>query len=162
MDLRPSGFVPAIRYMRTATERRDQRLSWDLPDHAFFASGACHVLAFRALRRQSIQQWRVVLIRPTDGLPGTHACATDGLWAFDFNGWVPEADLLAGTTAECRDRWPTWGHERITIGADVDLDDFCRLWGHRPPIDFVGDVETRADRYLERFLPVPPSREKCL
>ncbi|MBE1611454.1 hypothetical protein [Actinopolymorpha pittospori] len=32
-------------YRRTPAQRADQRLAWERPDEAFFASGACHILA---------------------------------------------------------------------------------------------------------------------
>ena len=141
--------VAAICHMRSDEERRDPRLSWARPDPAFFASGACHVLAYRFLLRHPDASFRIVLLRPRDGLPGTHVYATDGAWAFDFNGWVREADLLAVTAAACRARWPAWDVDRIEVDPVVDLEDFCRAWAHRPPSDFPGDVQERADRYLD-------------
>lgn len=154
--MEPEGpaFVPAIRYMRTDAERQDQRLSWARSDEAFFASGACHILAFQFMQRRSDDRYRAILIRPSDGLPGSHVYVTDGSWAFDFNGWTPESTLLTATTAECRRRWPSWECELIRT--DGDLDAFCRRWSHRPPADFAFDVLERADRFLDRFPPHPP------
>lgn len=156
MELRASGYVPAIRHMRTDAERRDQRLSWARPDTAFFASGACHVLAFRFVRRHPDEGYRVILLRPHEEFPGSHAYATDGTWAFDFNGWVLESTLLAESAAECLQRWPSWDFDRIEIDVDLDLDLFCRRWGHRRPADFGFDVVNRADRFLDCFPPEPP------
>lgn len=141
--------VAAICHMRSDEERRDQALSWARPDPAFFASGACHVLAYRFLRRQRVGSFHIVLLQPHDGLPGTHVFATDGEWAFDFNGWVPEAALLAASVGACRERWPAWDVDRIDIDPAVGLEEFCRTWAHRPPDGFPGDVEERADRYLQ-------------
>jgi hypothetical protein len=156
MELQASGFVPAIRYMRTDAERRDQRLSWARSDRAFFASGACHVLAFRLVHRHPERHYRVVLIRPHEARPGSHAYATDGVWAFDFNGWTLESILLTETAAACRHRWPSWDFDRIEIDVNIDLDQFCRRWRHRPPTDFALDVVTRADRFINCFPPKPP------
>jgi hypothetical protein len=59
--------------------------------------------------------------------------------------------------AECRRRWPTWDFDRIELNADVDLELFCQRYRHRPPDRFADDVVQRADRFLERFAPGPPS-----
>jgi hypothetical protein len=156
MELQARGFVPAIRYMRADAERRDQRLSWARSDRAFFASGACHVLAFRLVHRHPGGRYRVVLIRPHEGLPGSHAYATDGVWALDFNGWTLESILLCESADECRQRWPSWDFDRIEVDVDVDLDQFCRRWGHRLPSDFAFDVVKRADRFIDCLPPEPP------
>ena len=44
--------VPAGRFRRTPLERSDQRIAWDRTDEAFFAAGACHVLAYRCAATQ--------------------------------------------------------------------------------------------------------------
>ena len=154
VPVEPRAFVPALQHMRTDAERRDQELSWARPDEAFFASGACHVLAFRFLHRYGNDRHRVILIRPIDGLPGSHAYVTDGAWAFDFNGWTPEEYLLAESTVACRRLWPSWDFERIEV--EDDLEAFCVRWQHRPPSDFASDVTARADRYIDRFPRHPP------
>jgi hypothetical protein len=143
-------FVPAIRYMRTDAERRDQLVSWRRPDHAFFASGACHILAFRFARRDADTSRRIILIHPTDDLPGSHVYVASQGSAFDFNGWTSEDVLLSQTAAECRARWPGWDYERVEV-VDDDLEGFCVRWGHRRAADFVFDVVERADRFLDRF-----------
>ena len=156
MELQARGFIPAIQYMRTDAERRNQRISWARSDRAFFASGACHVLAFRLVHRHPDGQFRVVLIRPHEERPGSHAYATDGVWAFDFNGWTLESTLLTESADECRRRWPSWDFDRIEVEVDHDLDHFCRRWGHRPPTDFAFDVVKRADRFIDFFAREPP------
>jgi hypothetical protein len=144
------AFVPAIRHMRTDAERRDQLLSWSRPDDAFFASGACHILAFRFCHRHAERSHRIILIHPTNDLPGAHVYVESQGWAFDFNGWTPEDVLLSRTAAECRTRWPGWDYERVEV-FDVDLPAFCARWGHRPAAGFALNVIERADRFVERF-----------
>lgn len=140
--------------MRTHAERQDQYLAWARADEAFFAAGACHILAFRFLCHHAGDRHHAVLLHPTGDLPGSHVYVSDGVWAFDFNGWTLESLLLATSTAECNRRWPAWGFEPIEVREDLDA--FCERWSHRPPADFPFDVTKRADRYLERFPPVPP------
>lgn len=95
-DSPPERFTPArlaseyesgIHLTRTPHERRDQLASWRRSDRAFFASGACHILAYEMLRHLPAMQFYIETIRPRHGIAGTHAYVTDGEWAFDFNGW---------------------------------------------------------------------------
>ena len=57
------AFTAAIELMRTPAERKDQALSWARPDRAFFAAGACHVLAFRFLKLHRDRCWELVHVR---------------------------------------------------------------------------------------------------
>ena len=150
-----SVFVPAIRYMRTEAERRDQLLSWGRPDRAFFASGACHILAFRFSDRHADTSHRIILIHPINDLPGAHVYVQREGWAFDFIGWTPEHVALSETAAACRARWPGWDYEKVEV--IDDLHTFCARWGHRPPAGFAFDVVERADRFVERFPARPDS-----
>lgn len=65
MELQAAGL-----YRRTQAERDDQRLSWERTDRAFFAAGACHILA---------------------GVPYLRDLAD---WAFDHCGWHRADDLV--------------------------------------------------------------------
>jgi hypothetical protein len=124
------------------------------PRRAFFASGACHVLAFRFAARHPTGAFGITYLRPNRGLPGSHVYATDGTWAFDFNGWVDERDLLAVTEDACSQGWPGWSYKRIEV--TTDLEAFCEQWNHRPPRDFPLDVIARAESFLDRLLAAPP------
>lgn len=151
-------FVPAIEYMRTEAERRDQVLSFRRSDERFFASGACHILAFRFLARHPDDGFNAVCIAPSRGLPGSHVYATDGTWGFDFNGWTREEQLLRHTTAACRERWPDWDFERILL--QDPLDDFpYEDYKLRRPEQFALNPLPRADAYLDRFPMKPPRPE---
>lgn len=111
-------------------------------------SGACHVLAFRLVERSQDQDLDVVLISPTDGVPGSHVYVSDGQRAFDFNGWTNERFFLEETARRCRARWPGWECELIRIVGS--LQEFCFEYRHRLPAAFAFDPIPRADRYLER------------
>lgn len=147
--------VPAVAFMRKEQERVDQRASWMRADEAFFAAGACHVLAFALRDRRMSVDSEVVMIRPRRGLPGSHVYLRDGSWGFDFNGWTPEAELLAVNGAACGRRWQQWSCDPVVV--DGSLAEFCRVHYHRPPSGFYGDVLARAERYLARFGLHPPS-----
>ena len=148
-------FIPAIRLRHTELERRDQHASWTRTDEAFFAAGACHVLAFALLSRHPREDRTAVFLRPVGGLPGSHVYVRRGAWAFDFNGWTTEDVLLAANTAECRQSWPAWECDRIDIAEPIET--FCVTWNHRLPRDFAGDAMARANRYLDRFPGDPPT-----
>lgn len=141
-------YTPAATFRRTPAERADQQLAWDRSDQAFFAAGACHILA-----------WAFVADRPTFGIAAlrkvgekypSHVIATDGTWAFDHDGWTLEAELLA-VTAEFEPRTP-WEQLIIT----EDLTTFCQNHNHRPPDMFAEDPWPRAMAYIAKFPPAPP------
>ena len=73
------SYTAAVAFARTAEEREDPRRLWARSDRAFFAAGACHILAFRFVERRRTDGFRVVCIRPLEGIFGTHAYATDGV-----------------------------------------------------------------------------------
>lgn len=141
-------------FTRTDAERRDQSRSWARPDEAFFAAGACHILAWAAVERFDERfgagRFGPVLLRPRFGAPGLHVFATDGERAFDFNGWSRQADLLAVTAADYGAAHPGWAHDLVPVG-HLDIDGFCAAHGHRHPSDFAAVPWARAHRYLDRF-----------
>ncbi len=148
-------FIPAVRLRRTERERRDQHASWERTDEAFFAAGACHVLAFTLLARHPRHGRAAVLLRPVGGLPGSHVYVRCGRWAFDFNGWTAETDFLAANMAECLKIWPAWDYERVDIAESIE--NVCATWNLRPPSNFAGDAIARANAYLDRFPSDPPA-----
>jgi hypothetical protein len=148
-------FIPAVTLMRTELERRDQHASWNRPDDAFFAAGACHVLAVALQQRHPGEGYDVILLRPHHDLTGTLVYVASGQWAFEFNSWTRENVLLAKTATECRRRWPEWDGDRIAIRSS--LEDFCRPWNHRLPSEYAGDAMARAVSYLKGFAERPPA-----
>jgi hypothetical protein len=139
----------AVSHRRSPAQRADPALAWARPDRAFFAAGACHVLADRVRRRFPEHDLELVYIRPT-GPMGHHVFVSDGDVALDFNGWSHDKELVAVNVAACRDLDPNWDFVRLTI--TVPLDDFCRRYQHRRPDQFPGDVLRRADHYLDHIL----------
>jgi hypothetical protein len=141
-------YTPAQVFRRTPEQRADQELSWHRPDQAFFAAGACHILAWEFVARHP--SYRIVALQRVGDEYPSHVIATDGTWAFDHDGWTPEAELLAVTA----DHEPGASWEVLAI--TTDLEEFCRAHWHRPPEGFFQDPRPRARAYLERF-PASPA-----
>ena len=108
-------YQPGLQYVRTPQERRDSFLSWQRDDKAFFATEACHILAHMFLSLHGEEGYSLIYIRPKDDLPGIHLYASNGIWAFDFNGWTREEELLTETRAAYTAVYPDWDFERIVI-----------------------------------------------
>jgi hypothetical protein len=151
-------YVPAVAFARSEAELRDQSLSWQRSDEAFFAAGACHILAFRFLFRHPGEGFRLVYLRPERNGIGHHVYATDGTWAFDFNGWTREETLLVESTRACRRKDPSWSCRRHVIAQT--LEEFCRDFGFRRPDQYVLDPTARADAYLDRLVSGPRARAR--
>ena len=137
----------AIRYRRTPEELARPELSWARADRAFFAAGACHILAYCARRRWPSRQLEMVYLRPADGHGGHHVWASNGKIAFDFNGWCVEAKLIHANEEACRAQASSWRYslERIPC---ADVEAAFRSRRLRVPSEFPGDVLARAEAYI--------------
>lgn len=144
-----------IRFQRSPEERADPALFWQRADPAFFAAGACHILAFAARDRRP--ELAIRFLDPAPGYVGTHLYAVDGEWAFDFAGWHREQELLDVTEAAYVAAYPGWTADVSTIGDDVDLEAFCSDHLHRAPRYYAHDPRPRAEAYLARFPDHPPT-----
>ncbi|MEO3754734.1 hypothetical protein [Streptomyces sp. B6B3] len=147
-------YRPSALFRRTAAERRDQLLSWRREDTAFFAAGACHILAFAFLEAHpaaAAAGFGPVGLWARGARDPSHVFVSDGAWAFDHDGWTPTSELLAVTRAA----EPEAGYTTRPIV--LDLDAFCAGHWHRPRHLFAHDPWPRALRYVAR-LPGPPGR----
>lgn len=106
---------PALKYMRTPEESRDVLLSWLREDMVFFAAGACHILAHMFLLLNPSEDFDLIYTKPVNKQPGNHMYVSGGTWAFDFNRWSLEIDLLKINETFAKDRYPNWNYERIVI-----------------------------------------------
>lgn len=143
------SYDPPINYKRTDAERRDQRLAWQRPDKAFFAAGACHILAWTFLEVYPAAGFRPVGLRRVGQAHPGHAYVTDGTWAFDHDGWTLEEELLEVTRCAHTRSGPEIEIERLDLG--VDLEAFCVEHNSRTPDQFAFDPRPRALRYLATF-----------
>jgi hypothetical protein len=149
--VRTVAYVPAGRFRRTDLERRDEHLSWERPDQAFFAAGACHILAWTFIETYPDAGYGIVAARLECDEHCFHAYVSNGTWAFDHAGWNLEADLLSATEEfekkAVADRWTVL----------TDLKTYCRDYDHRPPEAYYADPRPRAQTYLASF-PAPHAR----
>jgi hypothetical protein len=75
-------------FARTPAERADPVLAWRRADEAFFASGACHVLAWAVREALADRAVEIALRRPGDTVVCHVYAVCDG-WSFDHAGWRP-------------------------------------------------------------------------
>lgn len=144
-------YTSTLVFRRTPEERHDQHLAWSRPDQAFFAAGACHVLAFAFCSLHPNSGFEPVSLRPATG-QGSHVIATDGQWAFDHAGYARLSELLDSTRASWAAEYPGWTAELELI--KDSLDSWCRATNHRPPAEYAQDAWPRALAYAARF-PAP-------
>lgn len=144
-------YTPAAVFRRTPEELADQRLSWQRADQAFFAAGACHILAWAFIASRPKSDFRIVALRKVGREHASHVIASNGVWAFDHDGWTLESELLAVTAAF--EPATTWEPLIITD----DLETYCRLHDHRPPSMYVEDPWPRAFAYIARLPAHPPA-----
>lgn len=133
-------------FRRTPLERADQRVSWERADRAFFAAGACHVLAWvcrDSWPDRAIGLAAMVLAGEQHPM---HVYATWDGWAYDASGWHPEEDLLRVNAA-----FENRPIERVTVTGG--LAGYCAAHRHRRPEQFWRDPLPRARAYLSLFAP---------
>ncbi len=133
-------------FRRTPLERSDDRISWARADQAFFASGACHVLAWVCRDLYPGRPVGLAAVRVAGDQQVIHTYATWGGWAFDHAGWNAESDLLAANAA-------FEGRELERIELTSTLAEFCKRHDHRMPDQYWNDPLPRAREYVGRYLP---------
>ncbi|GAA4223831.1 hypothetical protein GCM10022254_01910 [Actinomadura meridiana] len=139
-------YHPSTQYKRTPEERRDQHLSWNRPDKAFFAAGACHILAYAFLETYPDAGFHPVGLWPRGARDPAHIYVTNNTWAFDHDGWTPHPELLAATP----------NSEFTPAQIHINLETFCTRHNHRPRHLFAYDPWPRALHYLTKFPPPAP------
>ena len=85
----------------------------------------------------------------------SHVYVTDGKWAFDFNGWTLEEQLLETTRTYHRQTKPNWNYKRILI--ETDLEAFCKTHRSRSPAYYFKLPWERAYNFIDQFPTNPPS-----
>lgn len=151
-------YKPSYLFDRTPEERQDMFKSWVRSDQAFFASGACHILADLFVQLHQHEGYKMAHIKPAEGFTGNHVYASNGKWAFDHNGWTKEKELLATTSKAYRERYPDWEYERIVIESPMtSLEDFCKANNHRLPWQYAYPPWERAYKYIAQFSATPPA-----
>lgn len=143
------AYDPPLNYKRTDAERADQMLSWRRSDKAFFAAGACHILAWTFLETYPSAGFYPVGLRRSGLAHAGHAYVSDGTWAFDHDGWSLEEELLGVTGCAHARLDPEIRIERLVLGSDLGA--FCAEHNCQNPSQFEFDPRPRALRYLSGF-----------
>ncbi|WP_039906330.1 hypothetical protein [Micromonospora lupini] len=138
--------VAAGAFRRTAIERSDQRVAWERADQAFFAAGACHILAWVCRESYPERSIEVAAVRVAGDRQIFHVYAVWDGWTFDHSGWNREVDLLT-VNAEFE------GRPLERVGITVDLAGFCAEHHHRLPDRYWADPLPRARGYVDRHTP---------
>ncbi|MGX9964668.1 hypothetical protein ACVFYP_15165 [Roseomonas sp. F4] len=132
---------------------------WALPDRVFFASGACHILAWAFLRRYPQSGATPLWFRPAPGFTGNHIVAATPGWVFDYHGYSRPDAFRSHMQRKASRWWPGWSAEEITLLPHVLVSEaeskrIEGLW-LREPRQFLHDALPRAEAFLARF-PAPP------
>jgi len=143
----------AGRYRRTPLERADQRISWERSDQAFFAAGACHILAWVCREAHPGRSIGITGLRLVGEQQVFHVYATWRDWAFDHSGWNLESPLF-----EVNQDFESRPLERLKITADLAT--FCAKHISRMPHQYWQDPLPRAREYLARYAP-PWESSRC-
>jgi hypothetical protein len=151
-------YEAGIKFTRSDAERRDVFLAWQRSDRAFFASGACHILAHQFLSLHYGEAYELIYIKPHEGFVGSHMYASDGSWAFDYDGWTLESELLAEHELAYRTADPHWKYDRVVVSEG--LPEFLKHTNDlRPPEYFPELPWRRAYDYIKTFEAHPPDRD---
>jgi hypothetical protein len=133
-------------FRRSPIERTDQRVSWERDDQAFFAAGACHILAWACRDAYAEQPISLAALRAPDRPHVFHTYAVWQGWAFDHAGWNPERALV-----EVNERFEGRPLERVEV--TLEMPAFCEREYHQMPEHYWRDPRPRADEYVARFRP---------
>jgi hypothetical protein len=128
---------------------------WALSDRVFFASGACHILAYAFLDTYPAANFLPLWIKPARGFTGNHIVVVRGDIAFDYHGYSSWQRLLEHTRAKANRWWPGWSAELVRLPKEALISEaksreIDGLW-LREPGQYLHDAMPRARRFLARF-----------
>lgn len=149
MTTNSKQYTPTIHYRATPAIKSNPVLSWARDDKNFFAAGACHILAFLFIQLHPNEGFEFIHIKPKDGFGGNHVYASNGIWAFDYDGWTKETELLRVTEEAYSKEEPEWDYDRVVV--TDNLEDFCKNNNHRSPSYFLHLPWKRAYDYINQF-----------
>lgn len=141
-------YKSSLLFERTEEEKNDINKSWARSDQAFFAAGACHILAFAFIKKFPDKNFKIYYIKPIQNFSGSHVFVSDGIWAFDHNGWTKRAELIEQTKIAYQAKYSGWDFELIQI---YNLESLCRDNYHRLPEQYAELPWDRAFRYIEKI-----------
>lgn len=133
-------------FRRTEIERSDQRVAWERADQAFFAAGACHLLAWACRDEYPDRSIAIEALRFEGEHQVFHTYAVWNGWTFDHSGWNPEPGLVAVNT-------DFEGRQLERVAITVGLAEFCEQHHHRMPDHYWLDPMQRARDFVGRHRP---------
>jgi hypothetical protein len=144
-------------YVLAPGHKDDPVRRWALPDRVFFASGACHILAYALLDAYPAVNFAAVWIKPARGFTGNHIVAVRGDTAFDYHGYSSWSRLLMHTHLKANRWWPGWTAELLTLPKEALISEsksrqYDGLW-LREPAQYLQDAVPRARQFLLRYPP---------
>jgi len=137
------------RIRRQSYSKRDPVKRWALPDHIFFAGGACHILAHAFLERYGSPAMKAIWIKPAPGFTGNHIFVATDRWAFDYHGYSERGRFLAHNWRRARHWWPGWEATLIELPRDVLISEVANL--RRPLAARAAAVSPRRDTSRHRL-----------
>ncbi|TAH33174.1 hypothetical protein EYC59_05240 [Candidatus Saccharibacteria bacterium] len=149
-------YTPNFEFHRTSQEKADVFLAWQRPDKAFFASGACHILAHQFLSLHIGQGYQLIRIEPAAGQPGSHYYASNGTWSFDYNGWLKESQMLLAMEKAYTEKYSSWTYTRTVLTEGLVAHIASGNHNLRPPEYFPYLPWERAYTYIHKFSSEPP------
>jgi hypothetical protein len=143
---------------RSDTDKSDLARSCHRPDRPFFASGACHILAYAFLQKHSDFDYHPIYISPHPGFRGSHLVVSDGNTIFDYHGYSDHDYFMEHYFIKMRRYFPGWQADLIQIEDSLIDSGFCSRFNHRMPFQYFQNPIPRAFSYLSRF-PAPEKQK---
>jgi len=135
---------------RTPAQKADLAWSWHRGDRAFFAAGACHVLAHEFLLTSAGRDFRPIMIQPDPGFRGGHVFVSNGATAFDYHGFSAHEAFVTHYRRKIQRFFPGWRGTVVDISAAFWTDLWFVQTNHRRPEQFYLDPTDRARRFIAR------------
>lgn len=136
---------------RTPAQKADLEWSWNRGDRAFFASGACHILAHAFLCSPGGKGFRPMMIVPATGFRGGHVFATDGTTVFDYHGYSAHARFVEHYFAKIRRLFPGWQGSLVDVTDSFWTEAWFDAYQHRRPQQFYRDPSERAAQFIAKM-----------
>ncbi|WP_299693050.1 hypothetical protein [uncultured Tateyamaria sp.] len=136
--------------------KADPARRWALSDRAFFAHGACHILAGVCLHDwQHGGLWAERII-PNGPNPRNHIYVTDGTLCLDYRGTTSRDRLLAWNATRMTQRIPGWRGTVALVRFDLLDTRALNARKMRGPDQYLHDPIARARAFLaSRHAPSP-------
>jgi hypothetical protein len=134
---------------RSEAQKKDQASSWQRRDRAFFASGACHILAHVFLQEYADHKYRPYMILPNCAFRGSHVYAATEDSVFDYHGFSDKGRFLKHYFFQMKRFFPGWTATIIELN-DFMTPSFFGEFKCRAPNQYFADPLPRARAFIQR------------